>query len=133
MGLLLAQICRSHRNRVASALDRISVHVGQDHVLYRLAIEEGITQSQLAEALCVDPSTVAKTLVRLERDEVVERRPDAADARVLRVHLMPRGRALIAPVVEVWQNAEQQLLRGLTDAERALLRRLLMQVLANLA
>src|SRR5262245_65232897 len=61
VGLLLTQICRAHRNLVASALDEINVHVGQDHFVYRLAIEDGLTQSQLAEALCVDASTVTKT------------------------------------------------------------------------
>src|SRR5215471_17244044 len=81
-GLGLAQVCRSHRNLVATALSRISVSVGQDHVVHRLAVAEGITQSELAEALCVDTSTVAKTLARLQRDGIVERRPDPADGRI---------------------------------------------------
>jgi MarR family transcriptional regulator, organic hydroperoxide resistance regulator len=133
VGLLLAQICRAHRNLVASSLDQISVHVGQDHVVHRLAIEEGITQSRLAEALCVDASTVTKTLLRLERGGVVERRADAADARIWRVYLTAHGRSLVKPVADIWTQAEQRLLQNLSEAERALLRRLLMQVLANLS
>jgi DNA-binding MarR family transcriptional regulator len=130
---LLSQICRTHRNQVAAALDAISVYVGQDHVVYRLAIEEGITQAQLAEALCVDASTVTKTLLRLERDGVVERMADAEDARVSRVYLAARGRALVKPVVEIWNQAEERLTKGLSRADRASLRRLLRQVLANLS
>ena len=133
VGLLLAQICRAHRNLVASSLDQISVHVGQDHVVHRLAIEEGITQSQLAQALCVDASTVTKTLLRLERGGVVERKADAADARMWRVHLTAHGRSLVKPVIDIWTRAEQRLVQNLSEAERALLRRLLMQVLANLS
>lgn len=132
IGLLLTQICRAHRNLVASALDEISVHVGQDHVLYRLAIDEGMTQSQLAEALCLDASTVTKTLGRLERDGLVERRADRDDARVLRVHLTARGRGLVRPVIEIWDRAEQRLVKNLSEAERLLLRRLLAEVLVNL-
>jgi DNA-binding MarR family transcriptional regulator len=133
VGLLLAQICRAHRNLVASALDEIRVHVGQDHFVHRLAIEEGVTQSQLADALCVDASTVTKTLARLERDGVVERTPDAGDARVSRVYLTPRGRTLVRPVADVWARAEERLVKEMSEAERALLRRLLMQVLDNLS
>ena len=133
MGLLLAQICRAHRNLVASSLDHISVHVGQDHVVHRLAIEEGITQSQLAEALCVDASTVTKTLLRLERAGVIERRADATDARIWRVYLTGHGRSLVQPVADIWTSAEGRLVQNLSEAERALLRRLLMQVLANLS
>ncbi len=100
--------------------------------MYRLAIDEGMTQSQLAEALCVDASTVTKSLLRLERDGVIERRTDSADGRVSRVYLTTRGRALLKPVIEVWRQAEERLVQGMTDAERALLRRLLQQVLVNL-
>src|SRR5207245_1929870 len=99
VGLLLAVICRAHRNLVSSALDQISISVGQDHFVYRLAIDEGMTQSQLAEALCVDASTVTKTLGRLERDGVIERRADAADARISHVYLTRHGRTLLKPVI----------------------------------
>lgn len=133
IGLLLWQICRAHRNLVASALDRISVHVGQDHFVYRLAIDDGVTQAQLAEALCVDASTVTKTLLRLERDGVVDRRADAADARISRVYLTTRGRTLVKPVVEIWSQAELQLVKDLSEAERARLHRLLRRLLANLS
>lgn len=102
-------------------------------MVHRLAIEEGITQSQLAEALCVDASTVTKTLLRLERGGVIERRADAADARIWRVYLTGRGRGLVKPVADIWTRAEERLVQNLSEAERALLRRLLMQVLANLS
>ncbi len=133
VGLLLAGICRVHRNLVSSALDQISISVGQDHFLYRLAIDEGMTQSQLADALCVDASTVTKTLGRLERDGVIERRSDAMDARISRVYLTSHGRTLLKPVIDVWKQAEMRLVKGMSKSERALLRRLLLQVSANLS
>jgi DNA-binding MarR family transcriptional regulator len=133
IGLLLTQICRAHRNLVASSLDEIKVHVGQDHVLYRLAIDEGITQAQLAGTLGVDASTVTKTLARLERDGLVERRADSSDARALRVYLTAQGRGLVEPVIDIWTRAERRLVRNMSEAERLLLHRLLAEVLANLA
>jgi len=60
IGLLLVQICRAHRHLVDVALNRIGVHVGQEHMVYRLAIQEGIAQTQLAQALCIDTSTATK-------------------------------------------------------------------------
>lgn len=133
MGLLLSQICHAHRNLVAAALDEVSIHVGQDHVVFRLAIDEGITQTQLAEALCVDTSTITKTLLRLERDGVVRRKADSGDRRTSRVYLTKRGRTLVKPVVDIWIRAEERLMGGLSETERAVLRRLLVQVLGNLS
>jgi MarR family transcriptional regulator, organic hydroperoxide resistance regulator len=112
---LLVQICRAQRNLAAAALDAIHMHVGQENLVYRLAAEEGVSQAQLAGALCLDASTVTKMLLRLERDGVVERRADAADARILRVHLTPHGKALVGPVLEVWRQMEERITQGISE------------------
>ena len=109
------------------------MHVGQENLVYRLAAEEGVSQAQLAGALCLDASTVTKMLLRLERDGVVERRADAADARILRVYLTPHGKALVGPVLEVWRRMEERLTRGMSEAEILQLRRLLLHIQSNLS
>ena len=74
IGPLLVQVCRAQRNLAAAALDALNIHVGQENLVYRLAAEEGVSQTQLASSLCLDASTVTKMLARLERDGVIERR-----------------------------------------------------------
>jgi DNA-binding MarR family transcriptional regulator len=133
IGPLLVQICRAQRNRAAAALGAIHMHVGQENLVYRLAAEEGVSQTQLAGALCLDASTVTKMLLRLERDGVVERRSDAEDARIVRVYLTPHGKALVQPVLDVWSQVETRLVHGMSEAELLLLRRLLRQMLSNLS
>ncbi len=133
IGPLLVQICRAQRTLAAAALDVIHMHVGQENLVYRLAAEEGVSQAQLAGVLCLDASTVTKMLLRLERDGVVERRPDADAARVSRVYLTPHGRALVEPVLDVWRQMEARITQGMSEAETLLLRRLLLQVLNNLS
>jgi DNA-binding MarR family transcriptional regulator len=133
VGLLLVQIARMQRNLVATALSELNIHVGQEHLVYRLAIEPGVSQAQLADALCLDASTVTKMLLRLERDRVVERRPDADDARVLRVYLTAHGKALVQPVMDIWTQMEARLVQGMTDTEQVVLRRLLLHLLSNLS
>ena len=131
VGLLLVQICRAHRNQVAGALNQLRIHAGQDHVLHRLAIAEGTTQTALADAVCVDASTMTKTLARLERDGIVERKQNSSDARESRVYLTERGRSLQQPVNEIWSESDEQLMKGFTRAERTQLRRFLQQMLTN--
>ncbi|HEV2459922.1 MAG TPA: MarR family transcriptional regulator [Ktedonobacterales bacterium] len=133
IGPLLVQICRAQRNLAAAALDAIHIHVGQENLVYRLAAEEGVSQTQLAGALCLDASTVTKMLLRLERDGVVERRVDADDARILRVYLTPHGKALVQPVLDVWRQLEARITQGMSEAELLLLRRLLLHILSNLS
>jgi len=91
-----------------------------------------MTQGELAETLCVDASTATKTLARLERDGIVERQADQADGRVSRVFLTKRGRALVRPVVRIWTDTEERLVKELSAPERAQLVRLLRRVLAGI-
>jgi DNA-binding MarR family transcriptional regulator len=78
-----------------------------------------------------EPAT--KMLQRMERAGLIERRPDPEDARVSRVYLTERGRALEQPVLDVWKQLEARTVAGLSLTEQTLLHRLLLQVAANLS
>jgi DNA-binding MarR family transcriptional regulator len=130
---LLVQVCRAQRNLAAAALEALNIHVGQENLVYRLAAEEGVSQVQLANSLCLDASTVTKMLLRLERDGVIERRSDADDARILRVYLTPHGKTLVQPVLGVWRQMEERITQGMSEAEILLLRRLLLHIQSNLS
>jgi len=131
-GFLLVQICRAHRNRAQELLGRLNLHPGQEMMLLRLSCAEGVTQSEVAEQLCVQPATVTRMLDRLERVGLVQRQVDMADQRVSRVYLTEVGRDLIEPIQEVWQELESESFQNLTLDEQILLRRLLLQVHDNL-
>lgn len=129
----LVRLMKLHKSRAAAALSELGLHVGQEMVLVQLWAEDGLAQSELAERLGVTPPTVTKVVDGLEADGFLERRRDARDARVSRVHLTDRGRALREPVHECWRALEQKSLAGMTQAERLLLRRLVVQMVENLA
>lgn len=133
LGFHLLQAHRAHRARAEAALNKVGLHTGQEMLLLRLWTEEGIPQSQLAASMGVEPPTVTKMLQRMEHAGLIERRADPEDARISRVFLTEYGRALEQPVLEVWQQLEEQTVVGLSAAEQALLRRLLLQVTANLS
>jgi DNA-binding MarR family transcriptional regulator len=50
----------------------------------------------------------------------------------VRVYFTTQGKALQQPILQVWEDLEAQMLANLTTTEQTLLRRLLMQALANL-
>ena len=133
IGYTLVGICRAHRNRASEALARVGLFVGQEWILFRLREREGLTQSELAEACAVEGPTMSKALQRMEKAGLVARREDAADARVSRVYLTDRGRAVCEAVDEIWADLERRTCADLSEVERALLRRLLLRVERNLA
>ncbi len=132
IGFRLLQIHRAHRSRTEAAFNELGLHTGQEWALFQLWNEEGQTQTQLVSSLRVEPPTVTKTLDRLEKAGLVERRQDLDDARVSRVYLTPAGRALEAKVRQIWDDLEALTTKGLSDVELALLRRLLDQIYQSL-
>lgn len=132
VGYALAQLCKAHRYSVDTALRAHNLRVGQEMILLELWGNEGLTQSQLVERLCVEPPTVTKMLQRMEGEGLIERRPDPEDARVSRVFLGLQGRAIEAEVAAAWGSVERRLTAGLSGEERLLLRRLLLHARQNL-
>jgi DNA-binding MarR family transcriptional regulator len=65
-------------------------------ILIRIERQPGLTQKELAEAMEVEPITVARLIDRMEQRGVIERRPDPRDRRVWRLHLRPAAQPLMA-------------------------------------
>jgi len=129
----LAQLCKTHRYQIDSALrSALGLRAGQEMVLLQLLADDGITQSQLVERLCVEPPTVTKMIRRMEEQGFVERSADTSDARVMRVFLTERGRTAQAAMEQCWLAVEDRATRGLSAEERATLRYLLLRVRHNL-
>ena len=133
VGYLLVQVMKAHRKLAEIGLNDFGLHVGQELILFRLDEHDGMTQSELADLLCVEAPTVTKGLQRMEAAGLVERRQDSTDARVSRVYLMPKSRQLIEPLRDLWAEVEQKTIKGLSEPEVMLLRRLLLQILENLS
>jgi DNA-binding MarR family transcriptional regulator len=57
------------------------------------------TMSELSQRLMVTKGNITDVIGRLEAEQLVVRRRDHADARVLRVHLTSKGRRLVGTMV----------------------------------
>ena len=131
-GYLLARACRAHRGSVGATLAEVGLHVGQEMVLSHLWRRDGLTPSELADRLGVEPPTVTNMLSRMERVGLLERCRDPQDARCTRVHLTERGRELREPVERRWKAVQERAFTGITAEEETLLRGLLARVHDNL-
>lgn len=132
VGFALARACKAHRGAVGDVLAEFGLHTGQEMVLSRLWEEDGLGQSELAERVGVEASTMSNMLARLERAGLVERRRGGADARSSRAFLTRRGMDLRGPVEEAWARVESRAFDGISPGEERVLRRALGRVRENL-
>ena len=83
---------RLHRRVLMQALAEHGIHHGQAMCLRLLANGGELTQRDLACELHVSSPTVTRMVGSMERAGLVRRRPDTADARLVRVELTDTGR-----------------------------------------
>ncbi|MBE0697355.1 MAG: MarR family transcriptional regulator, partial [Anaerolineaceae bacterium] len=64
---LLANICHLHHTRAHQRLEGLGLYRGQPPVLRALWLQEGLTQTELAEKMKITPATMTKMLQRMEK------------------------------------------------------------------
>lgn len=84
-------------------------------ILSRVERAPGLSQRELAEILEVEPITVGRLVDRLEGRGLVERRADAGDRRIWRLHLRPEAASILA-VLDVQREAIGKLVSEGIDA-----------------
>lgn len=129
----LAQTARAARGRSGSHLTRIGLHPGQDSVLKTLSEQDGLSMSQLAQSLAVQPPTVTKMVSRLAAQGYVERKASMGDGRQAHVYLTQQGRDTILAIDKGWKRLEKEALAGLDDKDIKRLRKILRQIERNLS
>jgi DNA-binding MarR family transcriptional regulator len=129
---LISRASELKHRRMHELLGELGLHRGEPWVLYALWEQDGLAQSELTKQLNRSPSTITKTVQRMEKVGLVERRADAHDERVSRVYLTDAGRAIRTAVDGVWQRLNQEIFGGFSDEELAQLHDLLVRVCDNL-
>src|ERR1700710_1436870 len=79
------------RARLEELLRPLGVTLHQYTALSILERREGLSSAQLARRHFVTPQAMNQMVASMERDGLIERRPDAANRRILRAWLTERG------------------------------------------
>ncbi|MEK3685057.1 MarR family winged helix-turn-helix transcriptional regulator [Paenibacillus sp. FSL R10-2736] len=128
----LDRISSQMRRDYSESLRELNLYVGQDNLLYRLWLGDGITQMQISEHLKCEPPTVTNMVKSLEQNGFIYRKRDEQDARVMRIFLTDKGKELEQPIEVKWRQQQEKLLKSILPEERLLLRRLLKEMESNL-
>lgn len=129
----LKRVMMLYRQHAFRAFSEIGVHPGQAACLFALRGEEGLSQRELARRLFVSAPTVTGIVQKMERADLVERRPDPHDQRLVRIRLTEHGRAVAAALAETFASQAESMFAGFTPDELAELAQLLARVGENLA
>ena len=90
----------------------------QGVILVRLHHQPGLSQIEMAAICEVEPITVGRLVDRLEARGLIERRPDPADRRIRRLHLLPASEPILALIDGYRADVNDSLLSGVSAEAR---------------
>jgi DNA-binding MarR family transcriptional regulator len=121
---------RKHFDRRAT---RLELTRAQWRALKATSRQEGLSQTELAELLDMEPIPVGRVIDRLEKTGFVERRADPADRRRWRLYLTPKAHAVVGEMETIASELRNDALRDVDPGDLDALMRVLAQIKENLA
>jgi DNA-binding MarR family transcriptional regulator len=133
-GFLIKQIHDRLEKQANNTLRGKDLTMMQISVLMELqeAEQKQRSMKELERKFCVAQSTVAGIISRLEQKGFVEAFGDPSDKRIKLVHITPDGEACCREAAGYMAEAEQMLLHGFSEDEKAIFNQLLARAAENM-
>lgn len=93
----------------------------------------GATQTQIAELIGADRTTLVPMLVNLERRGLIRRVRAAHDRRATEIRITRKGATLLGKLIPLAEAHNRRMVRDLSTAEQGALKRLLAKIRRSLA
>jgi DNA-binding MarR family transcriptional regulator len=104
----LRRLAMAQRGRKVELLRAMDLQPGQDVILLELDRLDGPNQTTLADAVEVDEPSLARSIQRLERKDLITRRAAPEDARHRVVELTPKGEKLVPKLKKMYIDIARQ-------------------------
>lgn len=134
LGLLLREIRAGFWTQIEAELLAAGHDLNFSQYITLKHLAEGpASVTDLANVAQLNPGAMTRLLDKLEHRGIVARVADPTDRRALRIHLTEAGTAIWNDVNHCGQRVRERAMRGMSEADRNTLTRLLAQVRDNLS
>lgn len=132
LGFTVGAVTRLYHKLSQSKFAQAGILFGQPPILDYLYNNDGCIQNSLACALRLEPATITSVLSNMERDGLIERRPNENDKRVSQVFLTDKGRETRLVARNLVAEIAKECFDGFSDEEIEQTVELLTRIRANL-
>jgi len=119
LGWLINVVASKLKNDFDTELKKHGLTIALWPTLMCLWEEEGVTQREIAIKSKVESSTTTRTIDKLEKLNLVERRDDPNSRRSFRIYLTDEGRALQDTLIHLPTQVNESVLSSLDSKEQA--------------
>jgi MarR family transcriptional regulator, transcriptional regulator for hemolysin len=130
--VVLSVVARLIRTRADARARTYGMTRAQWMILVHLERQPGMSQNELAAHIEVEPITIGRLVDRLEARGFLERRPDAADRRVWRLHLTAAAEPMLKEIDHARAELNEMLIANVPKKSLEAAIDCLLQMKANL-
>lgn len=105
-------------------LKKYGINFAQSLILFCLLEKDGCTLSEIGSRAQIENSSLTTMVDRLEKDGLVERRPDMQDRRIIRLFLTDSGQQVGEKIFAEGLKINQLLTKNLGETKQSLIRAL---------
>jgi len=106
------------RKKGREILNDFNITIPQFTALQILINHEGMTIGELSQRMALACSTITDLIDRMERNELVIRKKDEKDKRVVRIEVLPKGHEIVERVLEKRVMFLDSKMKGLTEEQK---------------
>lgn len=132
MGLQLMHVTRLLRKHFDRRAEQYGLTRAQWRALKAIHMNEGLSQTELADLLELEPIPVGRVIDRLQEAGFVERRADPADRRRWCLHLTRKARGVGEDMERVADSLRHDAVAGVSEGDYRVFARVLAQMKDNL-
>lgn len=133
IGFVVNDVARLIRRNFNRRVQHLGLTQAQWQVLAHLARNEGMRQIQLADALDMQPISIARIIDRMEASGWVARKPDPADRRAFNLYVTAKATPILEQMRDHGANTRAQALAGVPQQQQEQVLQALIKMRENLA
>lgn len=108
---------RLHFAKLRQTISSYGLGKGQPPILKYLTENNGCKQTDIAHREHVTPATTTVMLQTMEKNGLIERKPDESDLRIMRVYITDKGKEVIARCDRAIENMEREIFEVFSKEE----------------
>lgn len=95
----------------------VGVTLSQWRVVWALMTQPGLTQKELADKVGIEGATLVPIIDKMEKENLLKRKPDTNDRRANRIYLMPKADSLWESMMDCAIKIRKSSTKNISDDE----------------
>lgn len=110
-----------HMNHLQNVLSCYGLHFGQPRILHTIKKLDGATQKEIADKLNITPASLAVSIKRMERANLIEKNISSTNMRRNSISLTEYGAKILSNSFLSFLEVDNQMVQGFSNEELKML------------